>query len=451
MSSRNIPSVLWREGMFLAPQHMQAFSREVFAGIHRFASLGMTGDFGWRTLEVDEEALARGVFLLRSGEAVFPDGTAAAFPDNAGIESRDFGGLFSGSELDVYVGIAAARPNVPQVGEDGAPSRYSVETRTVYDENLRDASKEIEFRHLQGRLFFGDEDRTGYECLPVARVVRRGQPEAIPCLSETYLPPMVACGASARLMHDLGEIAADARMHARDLSGRIPATAVLSSAAKGADLAGFVKLQAINRSLAALEQLAGLPDVHPRDTYLWLTQVAGNLAVFGQERVLPELAPYHHEKLHECFPAVMALIRELLAADVAIPYDRVRFDPDPAKAGFFEVEIPEDWQRFNPIFYLAVELARPPEEVVQEVSGKLKLVAPQDVDRVLKGVVSGIELAHVRNAPLSFPKRADMHYFRIEGEGGSRGEWLNVTQTRRATVLSVLPDANYYFYVELRQ
>lgn len=455
MSTNPEPSVLWREGMFLCPQHMQAFSREVGSRIARHSSVGFPGAYGLRSLELNEEALGRDTFEIRAAEAIFADGTIAVFPDNASVELREFGRLFRDAELEVFLGIPSARPNVPQIAEDnGRVARYRVEPQQVFDENMRDASLEIEFRHLQGRIFFGNEDRTGFECLPIARIERRGQPEAVSCLSETYVPPIVGIGASPVLARALKDISAEARSQARDLAGRIPATTLLSSVAKGADLAGFVKLQAVNRSVANIEQLVGQPELHPFDAYMWLVQAVGSLAVFSEERVVPENPIYDHAKLNECFGAVLDSIRELLAADVAIPYDRATFEADPMHEGFFECQIPDDWFRFQPDFFLAVRLARPAEEVVRLVAGGLKLVSKEDLPHVLQGVVPGIGLAYLQNPPLAFPKRPELHFFRVEMEGPSRKGWLKVLSAKTAMLLSTLGavgDVRYHFYVELRR
>ena len=60
MSVRTEPSILWREGLFLCPQHMQSQAREVQARIHAAEEMGSPGSYGLLSLEVDEET---GAFL----------------------------------------------------------------------------------------------------------------------------------------------------------------------------------------------------------------------------------------------------------------------------------------------------------------------------------------------------------------------------------------------------
>lgn len=454
MDARTQPSVLWREGMFLCPQHLQAFTREIAGRIGQAESVGWPGAYGLARLRVDDEALARDSFAIQEATVLFRDGSLADFPRTAQVEPREFAPMFTAPELDVFLGIPAALPNVPQIDERGnGHGRFDVRSEPVFDENLRDASKELEFRFLKARLFFGEEDRTGHDCLPVARIVRRGKPVARSVLSPSFVPPLLAIGASGVLMRNLREIADLARDQARDLSTKIPAMGKLSSVERGTDIAAFVKLQAVNQCVAALDQLAGLADLHPFDAYRWLAQSVGNLAVFGETRLVPDLPVWSHAEQDSCFQAVIGALRSLLPAEVTPPYDTVAFQKDPVRHGFYTVELPQEWLERQPLVYLAVEVGKPAEAVIEAVSKGLKLIAPSEIDRVLGGVVPGIGLTFDRIPPLAFPKRANLHFFRIQTEGGSRDSWLRVLKARSAVALSALAalgDVKLHLYVELR-
>jgi type VI secretion system protein ImpJ len=447
--------------MFLCPQHLQALSREVAARIGQGESLGLPGAYGLLRLRVDDEALARDVFSILEGAALFKDGALAEFPLTAQVEPREFGTLFTAPELDVYLGIPAVTPNVPQIDEKGeGRARYDVRAQSVFDENLRDSTKDIEYRHLRARLFFGEEDRTGHECLPIARLVRRGKPVARSVLSATHVPTLLAIGASGVLMRQLKEVADLARKEARDIAAKIPSMSKMGSVEKGTDvaallklLAGNMKLQAVNQCVTGLEQLAGLPDLHPFDAYRWLAQAVGSLAIFGESRLVPELPAWDHAQQDACFQAVVGALRALLPAEVTPPYDTVAFKKDPVRQGFYQVELPPEWLERQPLMYLAVEVGKPAEAVVEAVGRGLKLLAPADVERVLSGVIPGIALGYDRVPPLAFPKRAELHYFRIQTEGASRDSWLRVLKAREAVLLSALAalgEVKFHLYVELR-
>ncbi|HTF90223.1 MAG TPA: type VI secretion system baseplate subunit TssK [Planctomycetota bacterium] len=453
MSSSRPPSVLWREGMLLCPQHLQAFARELNGRLIAGDAASQAGSFGALALRIDEKALERDVFLLIEGEFLMRDGTWLALPGNAAVEQREFGEHFTEAELQVYLGVQAVQANVPQIGsEEGRSYRHGVEVEGVPDENQRDAYKELEFKRLRARLFFGEEDRSGFETLPIARLVRRGEPQAHSALSDSWIGPVLSCGASAALVAALVDLASRARSNARDLAARVPALAKLSSVERGADIAGMLKLQALNPCVASLEHLAKNPSLHPYYAYLELARTAGNLAVFSPDRVVPEVPAYDHAEPFAGFSEVLEQVRNLLAAEVAVPYDTAEFQRDEQREGIFECTFPDHWAERNALFHMAIEMDKSPEETAELVGACVKLIPPSDADRVIQGVVPGIELEHERNAPTSFPKRDGLHFFRVVTEGRSRDAWLRLVESRQAMLLSALGslgEVRYHFYVEL--
>lgn len=455
MTGPAIPEILWREGMFLCPQHLQAFSRELRARIGVGETVGHPGRHGLLEIALDAEALERNVLRLERVSAVLRDGTHFSAPINARVDQREFDADWDGPHLDVYLGVPAAQENVPQVGEDKRrPFRYEVEVRNTYDENLRDAAREMEFKLLCGHVFFGDEDRSGYECIPIARLVRRGRPEPVPALSETFVPPILRLGASAPLVERLTNLAGRARSQAQDLAARLPDLQRLSNVEAVADLTGTIKLQAVNRCLALFDQLARVPDLHPYDVYSELVRAVGELSIFGASRVVPRLAAYSHDRLDECFEEVDRALREVLTAEVAVPYDALAFEADPSQEGIYYLAIPPEWLEGQPVFYLGVTVEQTQEQAADLISAGVKLLAPSDLENVLQGVLPGVALTPVRIPPLAFPKRPDLHFFRIDTEGASRELWLHVAAGRRAMLLSALgavaEGVEFGLYVELR-
>lgn len=454
MKASRSASVLWREGMFLCPQHLQAFSRELLGRLAVGDAVGRPGDFGLLSILVDEEALARDVFSVSELSAILRDGTLLSVPFNGRVPQREFGEFFDGPELTVYLGVPAAEENIPQLGDDAERLyRYRVEMKKVFDDNVRDAPREMEFRELSGHLFFGDEDRSGYECLPIAHLVRKGKPEPKSALSPTWMAPMLRCGAMSSMTSALKDVATRARSQCRDLAATLPDFSRLSSVDSATDLTGIIKLQAVNRIVAVLEQLSRVPDSHPYDAYIELARVVGELAIFSPDRVTPELPAYDHVKLDECYSAVLGHIRELLGAQVAVPYDTLRFEADADQDGMFYVLLPDEWLSKDPLFYLGVEIDQTQEQAAELVSAGVKLLAPEDLESVLQGVLPGVALEPVRLAPTSFPKRKGLHFFRISTEGESREYWLHVLQARKAMVMSALGglgEVAFDIYVELR-
>src|SRR5690606_36932757 len=77
--------VVWSEGMFLRPHHFQQMERhlEHRSGVHTQCAAGVF--WGFRTLQLDLDALALGRLALTQATGVFPDGTPFDFssPEDA--------------------------------------------------------------------------------------------------------------------------------------------------------------------------------------------------------------------------------------------------------------------------------------------------------------------------------------------------------------------------------
>lgn len=453
MPHRAVPSVLWREGMFLSTQHFQAFAREAHARAADGERIGKTSRHGTVQLVIDETKLAQDIFDVRALDVVFPDGTPARLPGNTEIAATSFAEAFKGPELLVWLAIPEARENNPVIddGHDGRVARFRVQSQPTYDENLRDAVQAIDYRMLRVKVFFGDDPPPGFDALPVAKLVREGRPVPVPVLSGAYIPPIMELGASPVLIRRLREIGDTVRSRVRDLAARVPSIARLSDVDRGIDFASLILLQALNRTCATLEQLARSPHVPPIDAYRELARCCGDLALFSPTRAAPNLPAFDHARIDSCMRTVLGELTALLDAEVEHPYDCVPFDQDSAIPFFHKIKIPAEWFDRRAEMYLGVQLTKAGEDAARLVLDGVKLMAQSEKQRVMDGMVPGITLSYERLAPLAFPKRDDLHYFRIDTEGESRDSWLLVEQERAALIvnpLDELTEARFELYVE---
>ncbi len=72
--------VVWGEGLFLQPQHLQQQERYLERLIRASTAALTPFSFGLTGLEVDADLLTLGKFALRSASGLMPDGTPFAIP-----------------------------------------------------------------------------------------------------------------------------------------------------------------------------------------------------------------------------------------------------------------------------------------------------------------------------------------------------------------------------------
>src|SRR5208283_1781054 len=80
MRMRRLQPVIWTKGTFLSPQHLQLQDRflENLLQFH-LESLAFR-PYGFRSLQISQEALAAGAFTLSSASGILPDGLLFEIP-----------------------------------------------------------------------------------------------------------------------------------------------------------------------------------------------------------------------------------------------------------------------------------------------------------------------------------------------------------------------------------
>lgn len=81
----------------------------------------------------------------------------------------------------------------------------------------------------------------------------------------------------------------------------------------------------------------------------------------------------------------------------------------------------------------------PPAELVDVVPTRLKMGAPDDVDKLLLSAMPGVRLVHAPQVPAAVPVRPGAYYFQVEARGALYERMLQA-QTVTLYVPSGIPD-----------
>ena len=422
--------VIWKEGMFLQPQHFQQAERYLLDVLGSHAQTYVPHGYGFTGLTVDVDGLANGLFGVTLCTGILPDSTVVSMPQKDRIPApRSFAEQFGHDvqSLDVYVGVPVAvegRTNVSagaaQLG--GISPRYRSRTVSVADEVVGAQRKEIEVGAPNFAYLFGGESLDTHSSLPVARLVRNARGQVT--LDETFVPPLLYIGASEHVLGLLrGMLEVLLAKIAALSQGRRQTAGGLAQFSGGEETA-FRLLQTLNTYTPLINHHHIAPAVHPYDLFCALTQLAGALCTFSGSVSIKNLPRYDHRNLSAVFERFSVVVREVLGADIqagsaTLPVRQV----GPAT---FAVEGADQKTLASSKCYLAVSANVPEKELIVGVVQRMKVCSRARLDVLISSAMPGVRLMHTARAPENLSTKPGFQYFQLDQQGDL---WRDIVET----------------------
>ncbi|MCG6657484.1 type VI secretion system baseplate subunit TssK [Halomonas campisalis] len=409
--SRN-SRVLWSEGLFLEPQHLQ--QQERFVEGYVAGRLLAYGSHAWglETLELDTELLGIGKLGLRAARGIFPDGTPFDMPGNDPLPPPR---AVSTDERDQLVVLALAldREGAVDVSRQESPPglyRYRADILEVRDRVLDSSvSTPVEVGRLETRLALAGETLDQYACIPLCRV-SEVRPEGELVLDEAFLPTVLRCRASERLQGYLNELCGLLQQRAEMLAGRVTA----SGQGGAGEIADFLMLQVVNRHLPVANHFAASTHVSPEAFYRFAIALAGELATLTrEERLPPEIEPYRHADQRSSFESVMGILRAEFRTVRELPAVQVPLEKSGAHGVWVaRVQEPALFRRAS--FVLSVGAAIASEEVRAYFPAHAKVAPVERIAELVNNNLPGIRLVPMPTAPRQIPQLSSRVYFELD-------------------------------------
>ncbi len=393
--------VVWQEGMFLRAQHFQQQDR------HFEHLLGVT------ELALDRDLLAAGRFALSGAMGVMEDGTPFAIPGTADAPlPLD---LPEGTRnAVVYLALPLRQPGSPEVanpdaGPEAARARHTLRAFEAFDTHSDSTmAAELGIGRLRMRYMLEGEERAGYACLGLARVVEV-QADRRVVLDERFIPPCLRVSAASVLNNLVAELVGMLGQRGEALAARLG-----QPGARGvADVADFLLLQTINRWQPLVAHWADSGNLHPETLFAALVQVAGELATFtAPDKRATAYPAYRHDDLQRSFAPVVADLRRSLSAvletnAVSIPLQDRNF-------GVRVGAITDRNLLRASQFVLTVAADVPGEQIRRIFPNQVKIGAVEHIRELVNVALPGIAVRPLPVAPRQIPFNAGATYFELD-------------------------------------
>ncbi|HVV67766.1 MAG TPA: type VI secretion system baseplate subunit TssK [Gammaproteobacteria bacterium] len=403
--------VIWSEGMFLHPHHLQ--QQERYFDNQRVEHTHMINPYAWgiTELKLDEELLPLGKLTLKSCKGILPDGTLFNIP------ARDRAPLsidipLGTSNSIIYLALPLKRAGVyeasPMLEEDKTNYRYHVDTIEVSDSNAgSEVITPLQIGKLSLRLLREDQDRQGFSCLGLARILEVRKDHKI-LLDEHYLPTCLNVHAVPNFSEFIDEI--QGLVHYR---GNMLMERLLQGNSGGvAEIADFMLLQIMNRYEPLLQHFSNLQSLHPEKLYHTLVQLVGEISTFTHWQRRPAVMEnYLHDDLQTIFQPIISEIRRSLS--LVLEEGAVALKIEAQEPNLW-VSILSDKSLLDKAnLVLAVSANIPQENLRLQFPAQVKVAPVEEIRSLVNRALPGIELSILPVAPRQIPYYANFAYFTL--------------------------------------
>ncbi|WP_432379515.1 type VI secretion system baseplate subunit TssK [Duganella sp. P38] len=415
----SIPSkVLWGEGLFLRPQHFQ--QQDQYHEARLLHTVQAMHPYGWGVREIswDFDALKAGKLRLESLSLMFRDGEIIDAPSSTPLPPAIDLARIPASVMDItwYAALPSLSPaggNAASIGEQHGGARYGQSSRQMADLYTQAVGADVIFLKSAVRLLSDLEPLGAFECVPVIRLRRTvtGGFEADP----SFIPPGLSIASAPALRAMLDRLLEALQAKVQSLQGhmREPSRNVIEF--RSGDVSSFWLLHTVSTSAAALMHYARHPELHPERLFEALLALAGAMMTYSKQYALIDLPSYQHEDPASCFSALDDIIRDLLDTVISTKYFSISLTEEKPSYHLGKLDSGKIDQRTT--LYLAVGAALPALELVEVVPLRVKVGAPDDVEKCVLSAMPGVKLTHAPQVPAAIPIQPDTYYFALEGKG----------------------------------
>lgn len=424
MPSKN--RVIWREGLFIKPQHFQQQQRHSDYVLHSRISSLMGYGYGFRTLTINHELLKLGRIGISIASGTLPDGTVFDIPhQDLAPKPLDVANVYDAASQAIYLALPMMNDAINEVSAGDAAAGGAIRYRELRSE-VRDLhtdggdSSEMLLAQLAPRLMQGSEDLSAYTVLPLCRIKEK-RPDGGLVLDEDFIPTCTTIQVSTRLKEFMDEVEGTTVERAKLLAERIG-----SPGQQGiADVAEFMMLQLFNRAQPLFTHYSYQQELHPEAFYRLLVQTCGELRTFTDEsRRAGQFPVYNHDNLTASYQPLMMAMRQALSTVLTPRAISIQLR---VQAHGIRVATINDRELLRSAeFVLAIRAQIPQEQLRRQFVQQTKITSVEKIRDLVSVQLPGVPLVALSAAPRQLPYHAGYTYFMLDQQSPA---WQAIQQS----------------------
>ena len=401
--------VVWSEGLFLRPHHLQQNDRYVEGLIDNRTRHISPYPWGFSALEIDRDLAQQSKFAVRRATGVMPDGTPFDIPAESPLPAPIVVPEGAASQ-QVWLSLPIGAPNTREVeaAEAESASRFVPATTLLIDTTsaLR-VEEEIELAQPRLAYELRKTAKPGFASLAIGRIVEVRDRAIV--FDDTFAPPILTCSSHPVVQGWIESVIGWIENKLEELARY----AADPTAGGGLQSGDYFILQLLNRHIPVLQHLAQSRYVHPERLYEELLRVAGELATFTTAQRRARTYPaYDHDDLKGVFTPVLRDIQAFLSAQLGRRAIRLEIIERASNAF---VAMIRDRNLFRTArLVLEVSAQRPLTEIQSQFPNLFKVGPNTKMNEIVHAHLPGVTLVHLPTPPPQIRAITDHVYFLLD-------------------------------------
>jgi type VI secretion system protein ImpJ len=420
--------VIWRKGTLLSPQHLQTQDNFLENTLRFHLNALNYAPWGFRRLQLNQEALAAGYIVLSDAQGIFPDGLLFDIPEaDPAPPPKALAECFDADQkaLDVFLAIPHQRDRGLNVAmqQSTADTRYLAEVSTRRDENTGLAERPIQVARKNFRILVEGESQQHVSVLHLTRVQRNdaGMYQFDPLV----VPPLLDLAANDFLIAILRRLVEILATKSTQLAGTRRQKNLSLADFGSADIANFWLLYTINSHFPLMQHLFETRRGHPEALFEAMLSLAGCLTTFSSTIHPRDLPLYDHDKLSLCFWDLDDKIRKLL--ETVVPTNFISLPLTLVFPSIYATSLADDRYLQNTRMYLAIRAETGEADLISKVPYLVKVCSANHIEHLVRQALPGVALTHTPKPPSAIPVKLNYQYFSVSQSGVA---WEAVTRGR---------------------
>ena len=407
MSSHS--KVLWKEGLFLRPQHFQQNDRYHERLLDARVRHITPYPWGFSVLELDRHLLEQRKLGLRRATGVMPDGAPFDIPGNSSVPPPLDIPEAAGGQM-VWLTLPMVSPNTREVdaAKSESASRYVEATEIFLDTTSELAiEEEIDLALPRFALELRKAAKPGFTGLALARILEVRDKAVL--LDEQFVPPSLLCSAHPVIDGWTDRV----RGWINNKVDELARYAADPTAGGGMQSVDYFMLQILNRVTPVLTHFRRSRYVHPERLYEELLRLAGELATLSSaERRAREYPEYDHDNLEATFEPLLRDIQAFLS--ISFGRRALRLEIIERAPNAFVCAIRDQSLIRTANLILEVAARRPLTEIQAQFPHLFKIGPNTKMSEIVHAHLPGVGLIHVPTPPPQIRAIADHVYFLLD-------------------------------------